>query len=872
MAVLIGNDGKSYDIPDANAQAAIASGQFAAPTAPAATPAAAPASVPTGASPGVVTLPEETVEAKTSPLLTLNNLQTGEEEQVPEEEATAKVAAGTHSVEDVPLVGQDGKLYQIPNDNIQAALKSGQFKISTLDERNAALRREDIERSGGTGLKPVIGETADALLTGINQHNPVAGVANALINKFDPATGKRIEESANAVSEESPVAYGAGAVGGEVASALGLGALAKGVSAATGVAGLAGTGGAIARAGLEGAVFSAEPVAKAIINKDPAGAAEALALGVGLNIGLHGVFSAAEKVPGIIGEGLQRAKTAVQERFLPELTQEESENLIGKKVLGLTPAKIAATREEIAPALKAAGVTSDDIASGKALEKIQKLEESGPAIGKAVKELDTFEGKAQVIDEHLSQAAEDLRKLAPEGIFEAPIKDLSPSELQVRKALEPLIAETLAAAERGTFADTQALKKFIGGQTNFAGDNGFVNQIRKRAYGVVAENVMRAEDAAALQLGSPEVVQGLREQRAAYTFHKLYGDAADRLAARQVPEDLTHLLGGHGTGSKHMLPVMMLHLFGAPGAVTAVAGTVGAPLLRGYVEKQGLKRAAAKLLGESTAPATNTVVHALQTQDTKIAESVKGFLSGLSERQTAKKLDTSAGLRGVVEDANGRSHEQQLRSLQRTVQEAAVTPEKHAEHVGQLVAPLRAEGLDQVADAYTEHQLRLMKVLQTILPKDPTLKEAHPFAARVQANEISPATKEKYQRALTVANDPTALLHLVKNNQITAGDVAIAAAVNPSTLQKLRLAVQEESIKDKPDLSYQQRLSMGILMGQHLDESTSQVPAIQAAYAAHAASLPAGGHAKSGKLGAGAQTNLANNSLTLSQQSSGHKR
>jgi hypothetical protein len=904
MTVLVGKDGAQYDIPEGNAQAAIASGQFSLPSAPA--PEAAPAPPP-----GAPAIPQA---AGSTGADVASAAGSSPEQQA----AAAERAAHAHDqpeIFDVPLLGEDGKLYTIPDENIPAALQSGKFRVSTLEERQAAqaesTRAEEIERAGGTGLKPYIGGTLDAALTGAGVHNPFFGIAEA-------ASGKGFQEAAeqakDVVSAEHPVGYGAGAVAGEVGSALGEGQLAKGVAAGVGLARPVGAGAKIAKAALEGAVFSAEPVAKGIINKDPAASAEALALGIGLNVALHGAFEGLAKLPGLAASTVEKVEGFAKSKLFPEVTQEEAENIIGKKVLGLTPAKIAQTREEIAPALKAAGVTAEDVAGGKALEKIQKLEESGPAIGRAIKELDTFEGKAPILEEHLGNAQAELRKLLPSEVLEkegaeASLKagrlalkeaatsserlaargiiseaesrlqavgKLSPLAEQASKALQPILEQIDAAAGKGTFEETQALKKFIGGQTNFAADNGFQNQLRKRAYGIVAENVARAEDAVAGELGSASVVQGLREQRGAYALHKMFGDAADRLAARQVPEDLTHLLGGPHTGSGHMLPHFVLHAFGLPAGVNAALAVTGIPqLVKGYVQKQALRGAAAKLLQESTAPTTNTLVHALERQNLSLSEATKGFFASLGTREAERPLDTSGGLRGFVEDANGRSHRQQLSSLQRLVTQAQTDPGTVAARLDKVVAPLQAEGLHEVAQAYTDHQLRLMKVLQAILPKEDLTAKAHPFAAKVDAGEISPATRAHYQRALTIAADPTALLHLVKSNQITQGDVAIAAAVNPSTLQKLRDEVIREGMKSKPDLTYQQRLSMGILLGQHIDESTEKIPALQSVYSAAASGASApqpSGHSKSGKLSAGASANLTNAPLTLSQQAAGHSR
>lgn len=889
MTILTDKSGTSYDVPDAGVPKAIAAGFVQQPTTPEAAPGPALSAIPPQADPG-------------SSVASLADGATPEQVAQSEKEAHAHDAP---DIQDVPLIDASGKLYSVPDADVPKAIAAG-FRVSTLEERNAIAaekaRSAEVERAGLTGLKPYVGGTIDAVLGGAGVHNPAFGIAEAASS---PEFKQAAEAAKEQVSEEHPVGYGAGAVGGEVGSALITGGAAGGITKAAGLSG-------VARAAAEGAIFSAEPVAKAIINKDPAGSAEALALGIGLNVALHGAFEGIAKLPGLAAEGVEKAQTVLRNKYLPALSEEEAQNVIGKKVLGLTPAKIAETREVIAPALKAAGVTADDVAEGRALAKIQKLEESGPAIGRAIKELDTLAEKAPIIEEHLSNAQAELRSLLPPEVLEseaanaslkagklalkeaattserlaargvvseaegrlAAVGKLSPLAEQASAALRPILEQIDATASKGTFAETQALKKFIGGQTNFTADNGFANQLRKRAYGIVAENVGKAEDAAASQLGSSSVLEGLRQQRGAYAIHKLFGDAADRLAARQVPEDLTHLFGGPSTGSGHMLPHFVLSAFGLPSAVNAALAITGIPqMVKGYIAKQSLRGAAAKVLGESTAPTTNTVVHALQQQDLSLSEGVKHFFSALGTREAEKPLDTSGGLRGFVNDANGRSHAQQVEGLKTLVTQAHLDPAVVSARLEHVVGPLRAEGLHEVAQAYTDHQLRLLKVLQAILPGDAnSIAHAHPFAAKVQGDEIAPATKARYQRALTIAADPTALLKLVHNNQITAGDVAIAAAVNPSTLQKLRDEVIREGMKAKPDLTYQQRLSMGILLAQHIDQSTEQIPQLQSVYSSPAAAAGGAPAHQGGKLGAGAAKHIANSPLTLSQQAGGHSR
>jgi hypothetical protein len=1028
----------------------------------------------------------------------------GREVPVSEDQADRLVASGTHTVEDVPLIDNEGNFYDSPDpEKTQAALQSGEFRLSTLAERRyqEAQKEEQaaIEEGGGTGLKPYIGGTADAVLTGINEHNPVAGIGFALADAIG-GTNVRAEKEkiADIVKAEHPGAYYSGGVGGEVGSALGLGSVAGGISKGLALSGAT-------KLATEGAVYSTDSVVNNLVDKDPAGAAEALALGVGMNFGLHGVFSAVGAIPKAVGEAGQDISDRIGGSA--PIEKEPAENLVGKQILGLTPAQIAKLREkiDIGPALKAVGITADDIVSGKAGEKLQGLETAGPKIGAAIQELDELfpSEKKPIIEQHLGKAAEEINEMMPQEVKnmkrisdrlnqlfkiehpddlpiaaraekelteytqkmeeylewrdnpnrpekpERPVEEnkevsnetptvnpdaeaaptvkppaavlrdqiidesklppkpkalldyekdlneheaayyegaekerlgekvkekmefsrperpetpevqaydeevaklrkapralkagefnerpkltmeewakkqgeyydysqanpgaprlprsfadyleaegkhsaagaeiekltkelenmehLPPDAVQAQKAIRPILDQLQATSKRGTFNATQQLKRWVAEQVNWGADNKFVNSLRRRASGIVAANLRNAEDEAVLKGGlSPTVNEGLKTDRLAYALHDMIGDAIDKLDAKDIPKSLLEKLAG-ATRHERSLPILALHLLGVPPPLAVAAG-LALPFTKKYLAQQTLKKAAQKLLGESSTPETFTLLHAMQQQEIKINDGVKNTLSALASSKASKVVPfPKDAIAQFIPDAKGLSHKEQLSVLHDAIVSNASNPGAIGTHLGNITSGLRAEGLNKVADEYTDHQLRLMKVLQSILPADPSMKNAHPFSTKVVVDEIEPATKEKYNRALSIAADPTVLLERIKSNDITAGDVAIAAAVNPSTLQKMRDALVQEAIKSKPNLSYQQHLSMEILMGTNIDESSEQLPVLQGTYAP-VAGLPAKGKGK-GKgaapkpLSIKSANNLQDQYLTQSEKVLGH--
>lgn len=919
--------------------------------------------------------PDETPEAApaqpSQPYTYLKNTKTGSTDLHPEAEATARVATGDYVPIHNTLLRDDGRFFEFPQENLQKAVQSGHFIVPTeadlVAHKKELEEKADIE-SENTGTK--------ALITGINQHNPVANIAEHLAPsavteekpvhpldalgraiahpidtakelfdtsdsfkegqeqpyKTTPGSPERRELEAQAAREKHPYAYYTGAGGAEAATAVGSGIGAGGAVASLGLKGAPFLSAAtLGRAGVESAVYGAEPLVHAAIDKDPAHAAEALALGGLISLGIHGVSTAITNK--LASSGAEAARAAVQAQWsahdalVKALIMDEPEEVIDKAL------------EQYKSLQTVSSGASAEANRALATSQAQALEDQESAIKKGAKALDAVpEGKA-IIGENMAKASEDIQKLlSPEAVerqgaeaayeraqavldhansTEAEraealtdkaaarerIEALPPDDyksLQRDRAIESILERVDDTANKGTFDSLSELKTFAREAVPAAEGN---EALLRKVEDVIHEHSLAAEQAASAKLGpSLEATAGIRAgQDARALSQKQYlleeklianPELAKRIIAA-IPE-LKVRVEALAKSPEGKLPVpdgkpgftqrlfraatrkvasLIGHVVVLPAhALGPTAGMVAHVAVAPYINRA--VRGAANSLRNSTAPITDGIIHALQTQQETISASTKDFLKSIgrtSQASTTKAIDFSRGLSNFTPNGgSGYSHQKQLEALQRQVSEAQRDPTRFADSLGAITAGFRAEGLDKVADAYTGHQIRLMKVLQTILPKDPSMVGAHPFSSKVQIDEISPETKEKYQRALTIASDPGVLLDLVKNNQITKGDIAIAGAVNPNTLQKMRDSLQEEAIKTKPDLDYQHRLSIGILMGQNIDESSEELPAIQASYAAPQPIGTSGSLPSKGKISAKTQDVLGNNSLTPSQQAAGH--
>ena len=186
-------------------------------------------------------------------------------------------------------------------------------------------------------------------------------------------------------------------------------------------------------------------------------------------------------------------------------------------------------------------------------------------------------------------------------------------------------------------------------------------------------------------------------------------------------------------------------------------------------------------------------------------------------------------------NAVGLSNDQKVDALRKQTTSLLTDPQFASQHAENhpIMNALQKDGMNNVAMGYQDHINRISKVVQTILGNEGVKEIApNPFAANNE-DVISKATHLKMNSALEIASDPTALLERVKNNTISKTDMAIAAATNPLTLNKMQMAiVKEQANGSKANLSFQQRLSLAVLLGTNIDRATdpASIQAIQATY------------------------------------------
>lgn len=743
----------------------------------------------------------------------------GQEGTLPENEVQEALNSGftlpEPSTDEVSVKNKDGVIGTLPKEELHDAIASGEYSLLNDEDKKADKYLDELNDSEITSSIKTFGEGAASMV-------PILGdYVEDKINE-DPAFARAFKQ----FEDQHPVSHYAGKAAGFAGTMYATAGLSNAVMGAKAIQTLT----PLTRIAIEGAMWSAPEAVDRAIQGDYVGAAESLALGSLTNVGFHGLGKGIGAVKGKLAD---RAIQSAPAKAIAAAEKEAATNLAAEntfmKEVGVTPAKAKQVRKLIPKILDSAEITAKDTTES-AIQKILKLQDSGKLIGNAIKKLEEAPNKVEAITQALFKTSDELT--------ESLSKLVGVERAQAERALKPIlkqIDEVSKLTDIG-FEHTQGLKKFVAEQTDFAGKK-LTNRVKKDAYGVLNKNLKSAEDDAANALSDASIIADLQKDRLAYSLRKVMGDFAEKAQSKEVLKTPLEKIGDilpKGTSGWLEGAVInsIMGLTGLHGIAGIAAGTVlnkGAQVFRQAAENRKFGEAIRILSKESVTPAADAVLSSNKLMRDELAIKAKSFLSDMTNKYkgpvVSKALNT-----WIVDGGQGRSKQSQLNEIKSMAAMHKVNPEMVNQHLAEITQPLRDEGLEQVANEYTNHQLRLMKVIDTILPQDPTMSVAHPFSAEVKKQDISPVAMAQYERALTLSVDPTHLFELVKNNTISRRDVAIVAATNPQTYQKMKMEIIKEGMKKKPDLSYQQRLSLGIFMGENIDASTQMVPQLQSIY------------------------------------------
>lgn len=228
----------------------------------------------------------------------------------------------------------------------------------------------------------------------------------------------------------------------------------------------------------------------------------------------------------------------------------------------------------------------------------------------------------------------------------------------------------------------------------------------------------------------------------------------------------------------------------------------GSEEYREAMEREGLAQYAseADAEGQRRAGAVSRVEEAAADFDRRADAATKGILSG--RRSVPRPVSTP--------DALAKADE---------VRQAADDPEGTVQRVAERVADLGADapGLAGEMQAGAQRAITFLASKAPARPRSP-LGDIPALRAPWTPSEAEVSRWSAYLRAV---EDPTSVLDEAASGRLAPEAVEALAAVYPALLEDLRSRVIEQLASHPRRLDYQQRVSLGVLLGMELDASMS---------------------------------------------------
>ncbi len=590
----------------------------------------------------------------------------------------------------------------------------------------------------------------------------------------------------------------------------------------------------IAKEGAAGVAYSApRALAEGVINKDPKAAVEHLGvgLGVGLTFGL-GRFGLGQLAEKLTSGGVGAIDAAGNATSLPS---------VGEKMLadqaGLKIGQQADMPPTMINDLVEAGVfkgTKKEIA-----ENILNLaQENGPKIGGVMKSLDkgllgAMEKEAPGLGEvhgfNFNKAAAEISALG-HG-FSGPL------EKNLGKIVEDSANQVLAKGEQFAnkegslpFEKAQELKVFLNNEAKWdtlgkAAVPTAENNLRQQIATIAKTELENAADRVATASGDAKLISEWGTAKNLYKYSKQLESLADKTLNSKGTSYLPDIIGLHSIGAGMVGHAIAPGVGGlAAGFATNYAKKILANAYKEYGKTQmGLwlmKRAASDdfasyLLVDASA--------AGKARINQIPEQLKNLtIQGTIAATTHDPIKKILG-----EEASGLSKEQQFNKLSSCITQSQADPAGTRERLDRAFAPIAEKHL-AIADGLKEDSLKKMEYIYNILPKNPDANK--PFVR----NEKWKPTKiqlNDFNKQLAVADDPFHVISELKAGTLTSKQVATLSYLNPEILQAMRDEVAKIAYSGKaPDLTYQQKLQVSLLMGQSMVKSLDYIQPAQAAY------------------------------------------
>lgn len=238
-------------------------------------------------------------------------------------------------------------------------------------------------------------------------------------------------------------------------------------------------------------------------------------------------------------------------------------------------------------------------------------------------------------------------------------------------------------------------------------------------------------------------------------------------------------------------------------------------LLGGMFGKTGLAISAAKHFVQSDLKKKLIILTDIEKANAAVSKKLNSGVTGFLKGKIASKVSpTPIMTKTLLNSQLAYESKDGVAKKPKNEKEAFKNMQKNLEELQDPEKLYEATNIEKLSDAAplaaSQSQQVMARSIQFLLEKIP--KSANPTG--LFAREYTPSTIEisKFKRYVRAVENPLTLLEDMKNGTVTSEGVEAVQEVYPNLYQRIQQSVIEQIAEDPEAVSYEKRLSLGILL------------------------------------------------------------
>jgi hypothetical protein len=222
---------------------------------------------------------------------------------------------------------------------------------------------------------------------------------------------------------------------------------------------------------------------------------------------------------------------------------------------------------------------------------------------------------------------------------------------------------------------------------------------------------------------------------------------------------------------------------------------------------------------------TDKMINKTRANLDRVNQIVKDLGSVIKKSSVSARKASVIGIERLFEDEPNikeRRKEEVIKKIQQLNEksnEFVLNPNLMIEKVTEIVSGLSETGAPTVAAAFGAKAQNMIGYIADNVPKPKTVPNVfmnRPYQPSSQ--EIS-----QFERKMAVLADPFVVIDALADNSLTKEHVESLSANYPKLYEAIQYRIFDTMVKEKPELPYQARLKLSLLMGADVDNSLSSI-------------------------------------------------